>query len=216
MSPRDHVAECAVIVLAKPAIGGGEDACKFLAAADYLSVAQLFFRFRYPWNGKFAAFQPRNIFRVLFRRYHFVVTAAEEIEQVVEKLSNVGRPDVVLQAELTDSLAEIDPEIFLVEDTEILAGALEQMVTVIVECGGVNLMTEERTHAISHFGSGSHGISERDDLVGLRTSFLHQAGNTMDENRRFAGTSAGDNQHRPVNMVNSFSLAIVRKKGSRL
>ncbi|MGA7169881.1 MAG: hypothetical protein WBX08_12075, partial [Candidatus Sulfotelmatobacter sp.] len=73
-----------------------------------------------------------------------------------------------------------------------------------------------RTHAISHLGSGIHGISEGDDLVGLRTSLLHQAGNTMDENRRFAGTSAGDNQHRPVNMVNSFSLAIVRKKGSRL
>ena len=79
----------------------------------------------------------------------------------------------------------------------------------------MNLLAEERAHAISHLASGGHGIGEGEDFVRLRVSLLNQTGNAMDENRRFAGAGAGYNQHRSVNMVDRFALAIVGKEWMR-
>jgi hypothetical protein len=80
----------------------------------------------------------------------------------------------------------------------------------------MNFMTEERAHPISHLAGSGHGIGKGNNFVWLCLSLLNQASNTMDEDRCFAGAGACDNQHRSVNMVDGFTLAIVGKKGVRL
>ncbi len=123
VGPRDHVAECAQIFFAQPALGGGKDAGNFLAASDHLGIAQLIFRFRNPGNRRFAALQPRNVLRVPFGRNQFVVTPAEEAQQIVEKLPHIRCPDVVFEMKLVNSLAQINPEIFFVEHAKVFLPA---------------------------------------------------------------------------------------------
>ena len=142
------MAERAQIFFAQPAFGRGEHAGNFLAASDHLGIAQLIFRLRDPGNRQFAALQPRNILRVFFRRDQFVVAAAEEAQQIVEKLSDIGRPNVVFQMKLVNSLAQINPEIFFVEHAKVFPSALQQVEAIIMKCGGMNrLPSSARTRS---------------------------------------------------------------------
>src|SRR5580704_19104566 len=99
------MAECAQVVFAQPLLRCGKDAGYFLAAGDHLDVAQLVLRFCNPWYRGLAALQAGDILGVLLGRYQLVVTAAEETQQIVEKLPYIGGPDVVFEMKLVDSLA---------------------------------------------------------------------------------------------------------------
>ena len=210
------MAERAQIFFTQPALGGGEDTGNFLAASDDLGIAQLILRFRNPGNGHFAAFQLTHILLVPFRRYQFVVAPAEETQQVVEKLTYIRGPDVVLEVKLVNSLAEINPEIFLVEHAKISSIALQQVEAVIVKGCRMDWFAEKPANSIAHFSRRGHRIGKGKDLFGLRLSLLDKAGNAVNQDRSFSCTGSGHHQHRPVNVRDGFALAIVRNKRGRM
>ncbi len=120
MRARDHVAEGAEILFLQPALHGGEDAGDLAAAAQNLGILEDVLGFHDARHGNFAAFQALDVSRVFFGRDQFVVAAADELQQVVQELGNVGGADVVLEMQLANAAAQVDPEIFFVEDAEIL------------------------------------------------------------------------------------------------
>ena len=157
--------------------------------------------------------EPRHIAGILLRGDQFVVAAADKVQQVGEKLAHVGRADVVLQTELAEPLAQVDPQIFLVEHTELPARRLQQLVAIIVEGGGVNLPAAQQSgNAAAHLLGGIPRIGEGENLLRFRVSFLNQAGDSVGQNRGFSGSRAGHDQHRTVNVLNRFLLALVGTK----
>ena len=68
--------------------------------------------------------EPLNVFLVPFRSYELVVAAADKFEEVVEKLADVGGTDEVLKTQFTNAAAQVNPEILVVEDTEIFVNTL--------------------------------------------------------------------------------------------
>src|SRR4051812_43943323 len=59
---------------------------------------------------------------------------------------------------------------------------------------------------------GGFGIGDGQDLVGPRVSLGDQARNAMGEDRGLAGSGTGDDQHRPVNVLDGLPLALVRNE----
>src|SRR6202034_1274919 len=99
----------------------------------------------------------------------------------------ICRPDVVLQTQFMNSLAQVNPKLLIVEHAKIFAGPLEQLEAIIVKGGGMNLFAEKRAHPITHPSRRSHGVSEREHLLWLRMLPLDKAGNPGDKNRSFPG-----------------------------
>ena len=77
---------------------------------------------------------------------------------------------------------------------------------------GMDWLAQEGADAIAHFRGGGDGVGEGKDLVGLGVAFFNQSGDAVDENRSFAGASAGDDEHGAVNVLDSFTLAIIGEK----
>ena len=111
-----------------------------------------------------------------------------------------------------NSFAEIDPEVFIVEDAKIFSRALQKAVAIVMEGGGMNFLAEERGDAIPHLAGRSHRVCEGENLIRPGVSLLNKPGNAMNEDGCFAGTGTCDHQHRPVNMVDRFALTIIGKK----
>jgi len=143
------------------------------------------------------------------------MTTAEESQQITAKLSHIRGADVVLQVKIVNSLAEKDPEIFFVEDGKLFSRANQQVIAVVVKCGGMNLLAEKRADALAHLASGGHGVGEGEHFVGPGVALLNETGDAVDQDRGFAGAGAGHDEHRPANMLNGFALAIVGEEGIR-
>jgi hypothetical protein len=63
-----------------------------------------------------------------------------------------------------------------------------------------------RGKALAHLSGSVVGISKGDDFVGAGMAVANESSYALDENRRFAGTSAGHNQHGPMDMINCLLL----------
>ena len=113
----DHVAEGAQIVLLQHALHSGEDAGDLPATPQDFFVGQgvRVLRPRHARNGQLAAFQLLNVFRIFLRADQFVVAAPHELEQIIEKLADVGGADEIVQVQFANALAQINPEILVVE-----------------------------------------------------------------------------------------------------
>ena len=77
---------------------------------------------------------------------------------------------------------------------------------------GMDWLAQEGADAIAHFRGGGYGVGEGEDLVRLGMALLNQPGDTVDEDGSFAGASTGDDEHRTVGVLDSFTLAIVGEK----
>ena len=171
--------------------------------------------------GNFLALETFDVLRVFFGRNQFVVAAADELQQVVEKLGDVGRADVMLEMQFADASTQVDPKIFVVEDAEVLVLALEEVEAVVVKGGSMNALTAEQfLDTIAHFGGGVVGVCQGEYLIGTRMALTNQTLNTMGQHRRLARARAGDHEHRTVDVLNGFALPIVwgerRRAGVRL
>ena len=47
------------------------------------------------------------------------MTPAHKLEQIIEELPDVGGANVMLKMQVANAAAQVDPEIFVVEDAEI-------------------------------------------------------------------------------------------------
>ncbi len=166
------MAESAEILFVQPAFHGGEYAGDLAAAAEDFFVFKGDLGFDDARDGDFFALQALHVLGVLFGRDQFVVTAADEIQQVVQELGNIGGADVVLETQFANAATEVDPEILVVEDSEILVHALQQVEAIVVESGGVHIPTANQLgDAITHLPGGIDGVGQREDFVRLGVPF---------------------------------------------
>src|ERR1035441_5375122 len=155
---------------------GREYAGDLAAAAQDLLVIENDLGFHDARDGNLFALQSLHVLGILFRRDQFVVAAADKLQQVVQELGDIGGADVVLKAQFANAAAQIDPEIFIVEDTEILVDTLQHVEAGVVEGGGVHFpAANQLAHAVAHLLGGIDGVGQREDLVRLGVAFADQA-----------------------------------------
>ena len=142
------------------------------------------------------------------------MTAAEESEQIVEKLRHICRADIVLQMQFMNSFPQINPKIFFVEHTEVFSVALQQAEAIIVECRRMNRLAQQRANALAHLSRGGDRIGEGEHVLRIGVSLLDQPGNAVDQDRRFPCARARHHQHWTVNMLDRLSLLFIGGKRS--
>ena len=76
-------------------------------------------------------------------------------------------------------------------------------------------MLELRLDAVAHFRGRIIGVSKREDFVGASVALFYQASNTARQNRGLAGSCAGEDEHRPMQMLDGFALALIGIKRTR-
>ena len=215
MGASDHVAEGTQIFFGEPALHGGEYTGDLTAAAEHLRVVKDIFGLRDARDRNLFALQAFDVLRVLLGGDQFVVAAAHEIQQVVQELGNISRANVVFEVQFADAAAQVNPQILVVEDTEIFVDALEHVETIVVEGGGVHLLAAQQfAKAVAHFIGCISRIGEGQDLVGVSVSLADQALNALSQDGSLASASARDHQHGSMDVLDGFALAIVGSKRS--
>ena len=213
---RDHMAEASEVIFQQPTLHCREHPRDLPTAAQNFGVVEGILRSGDALHGDFATLQPLHVVRIFLGRNQFIVAAADEIQQIIQKLGNVGGPDIMLEMQLADTAAEVDPEVFLVENPEVFVLTLEQVQAIVVEGGGVDLFSaaQQVAQTLLHFEGSVVRIRESEDFVRLRVPFPDQVLNAMRQYRRFARSSAGHDQHWTVEMLNRFALTVVWSEGS--
>jgi len=115
------VAEGPQIFLPQPVFQGGKNSRNFPAPAEDLGIAQRVLRFRDTRDRQFAALQPVHVLRIFFRSDKLVVAAADKVQQIAQKLPHVCGADKILEMKLADSLAQVNPQVLLIEDAKLLS-----------------------------------------------------------------------------------------------
>jgi hypothetical protein len=120
----------------------------------------------------------------------------------------------VLEVQLTDAAAKINPEILIVYHTKLFAALLKKHIAIFVKSRDA-----EASHAgaaqlvlnpLPHFLGRIFGVGNGQDFIRPRVPFADETGNAPGENGGFSGAGAGDDQQRPVDVFDSFALALVR------
>src|SRR5438046_4920345 len=132
IASRNHVAEGAEIFLIKHVLDGGEYAADFAASSKRLFIGERsgVLGFTNAWREQFARFDASQIFCILLGTHEFVMTPAHEVEQIVQKLAEVGGTDEIMQPKLADAAAQVNPQILIVQNAEIFPAADEKVVAV--------------------------------------------------------------------------------------
>jgi len=157
MRARNHVTEGAEVVFGEHAFNSGKDVGDFTATPQHFFIGkrQSIFRLRHSGDRQFLALEAADVFSVLFGTNKFVLAATHEVEQVIEKLTHLGSPDEIVQVQLANTFSEINPEIFFIENSELLATTSQQGIAVGVK--GSDLPTRKfissklRMDAFAHF-----------------------------------------------------------------
>src|SRR5450631_1347204 len=215
----NHMAKGAQITLPQHALHGFENRCDFAAAAQGFFIGNLVNVFGPddPGNGKLAALDPMHIFRVLPRPDQFILAAAHEFKQVVEKLGYVGRAYKMIQLQLADVLPQKDPQLLVIEHTKTAPGADEQVVAIGVECRNLQALSTGTAQllpsALQHFFGGVVGVSQRKDFIRTGMPLPDQVSDPADEDCRLSRARTRYCQHWPSYMLDSLLLLWVRLDG---
>ena len=135
------------------------------------------------------------------------MAAAHEVQQVVQKLTHIGRADVVLQVKVADPSTEINPEIFFLKHAERAAGSRQQAVAVVVEGGRVDRRTAQQgADPVEHLSGGALCVGKGDDLVRPRMPVRNQRGYASNQDGRLARAGARNHDHRPANVLDGLLL----------
>ena len=80
-------------------LDGGEYAADFAASSKRLFIGERsgIFGFTNAWRGQFARFDAAQILCILLGPHEFVMTPAHEVEQIIQKLAEVGGTDEIIQ-----------------------------------------------------------------------------------------------------------------------
>ena len=140
------------------------------------------------------------------------MTAVTKFEEVVEELADICGANIVFEAKFANAPAQVDPDILFVEHSEILPDLLEELEAIVMEGRGLHLFAAQQlAHTLVHFFGGIEGIGKGEDLMRLGVPFVDQPLDAMSQDGGFARASAGHHQHRPMDMLDGFALAIVWK-----
>jgi hypothetical protein len=101
------------------------------------------------------------------------MAAAEKVQQVVEELTDIRGADIVLEMKLVNSLAQINPKIFFIEDAKLFSRPLEQAIAVIMEGRRTDLTTKQMGCPFLHLPRSGHGIRKGKDFIRLRVALLY-------------------------------------------
>src|SRR5712691_5914844 len=101
VSSHNHVAEGAEIFFIKHVLDGSKYAADFAASSERLFIGERsgIFGFTNAWRGQFARFDASQILCILLRTHELVMTTAHEVEQIIQKLAEVGGTDEIIRSE---------------------------------------------------------------------------------------------------------------------
>jgi hypothetical protein len=155
----------------------------------------------------------------LLRSDQFVVAVPEEGKQIIEKFAETGGAYVIVQVQLTNPAAEINPQVLIIEHAELPVILDQQFVAVLVKSGdaeaGQTGPTQLLLHPLPHFLCGIFGIGYSENFIGPGVSFPDQMGDAPGKNCGFASTRSGDDKDRAVDVFDGFALALIRLERSR-
>ena len=144
------------------------------------------------------------------------MAAAHKIQQIVQKLRDIRGANVMLKMKLADSAAQVNPKIFVIEHSKIFMNALQHIEAIVVKGGSVHLLASQQlAYAFAHLVGGISRVGERENLVRISVAFPHQTLDAMRQDGSFPGARAGYDQHGSVNVLNGFTLSIIRSERDR-
>ncbi len=141
------------------------------------------------------------------------MTAAHEVQQVMQKLADVGRNYEMFQVEFAQPFAEENPQIVVIEHAELFAIADQEVVAIGVESRdlyGSGLAANLSPDPLAHFCGCVVGVCEGENFVGPGIAGLDELSDSADQDGGLAGASAGDDQQRSVQVLDGLTLAVVR------
>src|SRR5262249_8238934 len=151
-------------------------------------------RFADARNAQLSALQAVDIAGILLRSNEFILAAPQKVQEIVEKLAHIGGAHKMLQMQLADSLAQLDPQILVSEQPERLAAANQDAVAVFMkgtDVQGAEIHSAElRLHPASHLLGAVLGISDSQDFIGLGVALANEASDSLGKHRGLAGTRA--------------------------
>src|SRR5581483_1955005 len=139
----NHVTEGAQVFGGKHLFDFGEDAANFPAAVKNFFIGECVgvFRLANPRNVEFAALEAVNVVGVAVRANQFVVAASNKFQQVIEKFGYIGGANEIVELQLGQTLAKIDPDILVVQNAEIFVIPDQQVVAIAMKRGDLDART---------------------------------------------------------------------------
>src|SRR5258708_12971316 len=116
----------------------------------------------------------------------------------------------MLEMKLMDSLAQVDPEILLVEHAKASSRALQKVEAIVVKGCRMNRFAQKRANLGAHLRGGSHRIGEGEHFLRFGVPLFDEVGNPVDQHRCLACACAVAYQHPSVNMLHLLSLLLLR------
>src|SRR5256885_8570047 len=104
----------------------------------------------------------------------------------------------MMQVELTDVLAEVDPEIFLFQVLEVLAGAAQHLLAIAVDGVGLNAFRRSAGLGGDPFLQLTRGvphIGDAEDLAGGSQLLANESRDTLHQDGRFTRACIRNHQH---------------------
>jgi len=153
---------------------------------------------------------------IVFGTDEFVLAAPHEVEQVIKKLTDAGRPDEVFQLEITYAAAQIYPEVLVIEDFEFFPVSLQQAKAISVKGEGLQsfgFAPGQLNDALTHFVSRIVGVGQCQNFIGTGVPFANQCRNTFCKNCCLACSRTGNHQHRTTHVRDRLGLLLIGDKG---
>ena len=222
VSPRNHVAKRAQVLFLEHSLDGSEDPGNFLAALHDFVIAESFcvLRTADAAHWKLATRKAANVLSVLLRPDQLVVATPHEVKEVIEELADICGAYEILEMQFADALAQVDPQIFVIEHAEFLTATFKEQVAVGVKGSGLQTRDvgtcEFRLHAVPHLFGSILGVSEGEDLIGTRVALPNQACDATSKDGGFAGSRARQHQHGAAEVLDCLPLALVGSELARL
>ena len=211
---RDHMAEGAQVVFLQHALDDGKDAGDFPAAAEDFLVGEYVFRLADTGDRQLTTADATNVVTVFFRADHLVLTSPHEVDQVIEKLGDISGTNEVVEMELANAAAKVNPEVLIIEDVKFLPAAGQQVIAVGMESGELKISQVDAAefgfYPFTHFVGSVVGVSQGEDLAGAGVLFAKQVRDPAGQDSRLAGARAGDHEHRSVDVLDALDLAVIR------
>src|SRR5437588_8498832 len=124
----------------------------------------------------------------------------------------------MLEMKLMDSLAQVDPEILLIEHAKASSRALQKAEAIVVKGCRMNRFAQKRANLGAHLRGGGHRIGESKHFLRFGVPRFDEVRDPMNQNRCLACACARDYQHWSVNMLDRLPLLLVgvERPGIRL
>ena len=166
----NHVAKGSEIIRLQHALDRAKYGANLLAAPQPLFIAKgiRIFRFRHPGNGEGTAAQLVHVFGVHLRAHQLILAMPQELEKVVEELSNVRGTHEIVEAQFPDPFPQKNPEVLIVQHAESAAVGFQQFVAIGMEGDGAQFRNVSAAqlclHALAHLFRCVVGISQAEDF----------------------------------------------------